>query len=419
MIKVHLSWSLHMNDRRLHTSFLSILLTLLPVLVHAQTLRIVTYNTANDVSGNNTVDYLPRTGMSNVLQAIAALNVAGNARPIDILALQESVYYTGSGINPTAQGFVNLLNSVYGSGAYAAATVNGTTDGNSIGNGPQTLVYRISTVQLIGQQALGTPSGSGIPRQVMLYQFQPVGYSASSSFYLFNNHYKSGTTSSDDNRRGIESALVASTANSLPANTPIIFAGDYNPTNNTTDQGYQGVIAGTGTHNNHGIDPLNPSNVAQNWSTSALKNMETESPSTSSAFTNQSTGGMHYRDDMLLHSPAVANGIGIKYIANSYVSFGNTNTHTYLGDITTGSASAFAAELLGYNSSQAATVLSDLSNVSDHLPVVADYFIVAVPEPASWAFIGVLAVASLGAAYRFLFLRYSDPLISDDLNACE
>jgi hypothetical protein len=361
-----------------------------------QTIRVVTYNTANDVSGNNAVDYLPRTGMGGVLQAIAAANVSGSARPIDVLALQESVYYTGPGINPTAQGFVNLLNSIYGPGAYAAATVNGQTDGNTVGNGPQTLVYRTATLQLVSQQALGTPSGTGIARQVMEYQFQPIGYPPSAAFYLFNDHFKAGTTTSDDNRRGVEAGIVATAANGLPANTPVIYAGDYNPTNNTNDQGYKGVITGTGSNNNHGIDPLNPTNAAQDWSTAASLHFETESPATASAFTGQSTGGMHFRDDFLLHSPAVQSGVGLRYVSGSYLAFGNTATHQYLGAVTTGDAAAFAAELSGYTPAQAATVLAELAQVSDHLPVVADYQIIAVPEPSALA---LAAGAALGAAY--------------------
>jgi hypothetical protein len=341
--------------------------------------RFVIYNTANDVSGNNNVDYLPRSGMGDVLQAIAALNVSGSSQPIDILALQESVYYTGTGINPTAQGFVNLLNSTFPGNSYAAATVNGATDSNSTGNGPQTLVYRSSALQLVSQQALGTPSGTGIPRQVMEYKFQPIGYPASTAFYVFNSHMKSGTSSSDNTRRGMEATLINSMADGLPANTPIIYLGDYNPTNSTSDLGYGGVIAGSGSKSNHAIDPLDPTNAAQNWSQNTALAMETESPATSAAFTGESTGGMNYRDDVLLNSVAATSGTNIQYVGGSYVSFGNTGTHTFQGAVSTGSASALAAELSGYTTTQASKVLTELTQVADHLPVVADYHIVVPP----------------------------------------
>lgn len=355
--------------------------TLAAHLSAAQVLRIVTYNTANDVSGNVNVDYLPRTGAANVLQAIGALSNTGPAHPIDILALQESVYYTGAGINPTAQGFVNVLNSIYGPGTYAAATLNGTTSGNLTGNGPNTLVYRTATLQLVSQLALGSPSGSTPPRQVMRYQFQPIGYPASSQFYLFNSHYKSGTASSDNTRRGLEASLITTNVNALPNNSNVIFVGDYNPTNNTSDAGYQGIISGPTS--NHGIDPLNPTNTSQNWSISSSLALETATPSTTVFFTGQSTGGMHYRDDMLLHTPAIQTGPALKYVPNSHITFGNTGTHTYLGAITTGNSTTFASMLTGYTPAQAATVLADLAKVSDHLPVVADY---ALPPLAPGVF---------------------------------
>src|SRR5437870_2661159 len=107
------------SARRLSDRFARMRLELLESrdLPTAGYLRIVTYNTANDVSGSTSIDFGPRAGMGDVLGAIGVEKVAGIARPIDILALQESVYYSGTGINPTAQGFVTLLNSIYGTNA--------------------------------------------------------------------------------------------------------------------------------------------------------------------------------------------------------------------------------------------------------------------------------------------------------------
>lgn len=356
----------------------------------AQYLRVVTYNTANDL-GSGGADTNPPTASGpagRVLSAIGALNVSGISRPIDILALQESAYFTGTGPNPTAQAFANTLNAVFPGGNYVVASlVNGATTGPTGGNGPNTLVYRATSLTLLTQQALGTPDGNGISRQVMEYQFQPVGYPTNTRFYLFNDHFKAGSTTSDNDRRGVEAALITSTVNALPANTPIIFAGDYNPTNNSADQGYQGVVSGSAS--NRAVDPLNPANVSQTWSanTSAARAMETES-----------TMSMNFRDDFLMNSPALQSGSSaIHYLTNSYVTVGNTNTHTYQGAITTGSAAAFAGELSGFSTAQAQQVLNDLIAVSDHLPVVADYQLTAVPEPSSFFFV---VVAACGHAAR-------------------
>ena len=388
----------------LRWSIATLCLGLLPGIAAADQLRVVTWNTADDVSTNDVSLNLARPGMGHVLQAIGALNVDGHARPVDILALQESDYYSGKGINPTAQSVVNALNAVYGAGAYAAAPMTGTSTGNNIGNGPQTLVYRTSTVDLVSQAALGTPSGVGIARQVMEYEFRPAGGGPGDDFYLFNDHFKSGTTASDAARRGVEGGLVAGAANALGPHASIIYAGDYNPTQNTADPGYKTVIAGTGTNGNRAVDPLNPTNAAQNWSTSAFKGFDSESPATVAAFAGQSTAGIRYRDDFLLNSTSVQFGTNrpeLTYIPNSYVTFGNTGTHAYGGAITSGSASAFASELMGFSPSEAGAVLTELTQVADHLPVVADYQIRIVPEPSSMILMAAGGLlATLGRSRR-------------------
>ena len=325
---------------------------------------------------------------------------ASPARPVDILALQESVYYSGTGINPTAQSFVNVLNSLYGTAAnptpYAAASLNGKTDGNNIGNGPQTLIYNTTTVTLLNQAALGTPGSTTLARQVMEYQFQPVG--SSSSFYLFNDHFKSGTGTTNEQRRGAEGTIVANAASALPAGSSIIYAGDYNPTLNASDPGYVNVTSAA-NNANHGIDPL-----AGNFN-SAID--LTTSPATTAAFANQSTTGMKYRDDLLLNSPAVESGNTgtLSLINGSYSAFGNTGTVAYGGAITTGNASLFANELTAgnYSTSQASAILTDLSQVSDHLPVIADYQLNnlnSVPEPTSMVLILAGAAGIFGYAHR-------------------
>ncbi len=346
--------------RRLPTWLLLPAVALLtPAPGSGQVLRVVSWNTANDVGNSGTDSHPPdQTSPKNymapplgVFQAIGALTTGGGLHPIDILALQESVVTT-TGTNQTAQAYANILNSLYPGAGYMVGALNGATDGAATGNGPQTIVYRSTTVTLLSEQALGSVgSGTGqIPRSVMLYKFQAVSNPAA-QFYLFNDHFKSGTAGSDMTTRGDEAAVINTAANNLPANTPIIYAGDYNPTGNTSDPGYAGVIAGTGTHNNHGIDPLNPTNVSQTWNTSANRSFDTESPASSATgayFPGQSTGGMQFRDDFLLDSPGMQSGNAIQYVGNSFVNFGNTGTHTYGSAITTGSSSAFAAELSGY-----------------------------------------------------------------------
>jgi hypothetical protein len=82
---------------------------------------------------------------------------------------------------------------------------------------------------------------------------------------------------------------------------------------------------------------------------------------------------MDDRFDFQLVTAAVMSGRGFSHISGSYWAFGNTGTHTFNGEITSGSASALQAYLPGYSQAQAAAVLTAITESSDHLPVVADY----------------------------------------------
>jgi endonuclease/exonuclease/phosphatase family metal-dependent hydrolase len=387
----------NIHFRRFGAAAIAVLLSVAPS-VPAQIIRVVSWNTANDVGNNGTDSHPPGTSPwtaapTGIFQAIQHLNVSGFNRPIDILCLQESVINT-SGTNPTAQAYANILNGLYGAGTYSVGMVNGQTDSAATGNGPQTIVYRNSTVTLVSETALGTVGSSpNIPRQVMQYKFQPIGQ-PSLAFYVYNDHFKSGTTSDDNLRRGTEATVINNATRNLPNNTPIIYAGDYNPSNQTSDAGYSGVVTGNGTNNNHAVDPLNPNNVSQTWDNSANKRFSTESPATSAFFTGQDTGGMQFRDDFLMNSPGMLSG-SIHYVAGSFDVFGNTDSHTYGSAVTTGSALAFSAQLTGYTTAQASTVLTELTQASDHLPVVADYLL-SVPEPTSFLFV---AIGGLGMFY--------------------
>src|SRR5262249_13786649 len=73
-------------------------------------LRIATYNIGNGV----------RSGLDTVLHAIGDQVVNGDARPVDVLALQE----TDQGLSDVQQ-VTGLLNGIYGAGAYTWSTTVG------------------------------------------------------------------------------------------------------------------------------------------------------------------------------------------------------------------------------------------------------------------------------------------------------
>ncbi|MEX0671616.1 MAG: hypothetical protein WD060_14295 [Pirellulales bacterium] len=120
----------------------------------------------------------------------------------------------------------------------------------------------------------------------------------------------------------------------------------------------------------HLFDPIDQ---VGNWSDNpAFLPYQTQSPATSAFYPGQVTAGMDDRFDFQLVTGAWLDGRGLDYIPGSYWAFGNTHARNLNQAITTGSPSALQAYLPDYSQSQASTILTNLSRVSDHLPVVAD-----------------------------------------------
>lgn len=307
----------------------------------AAQLRIVTYNTNAG----------PRPESDLVLQEIGLQAVQGIAKPIDILLLQEQ-----SSFGSTTQAFVNELNALYGSGAYALVSLDVATSGS----GRPGMIYRTSTVQLVDHDPVGVVSGSGQARQGARYVVRPVGYDSAANFVLYNNHYKAGDSSTDLSRRNVEAAAVRADANALGEGTPIVFAGDLNVKTNLEPMWNTLRAPGAG----QAFDPINREGIWSN--SSAFRDVHTQSPTTSERFPGQITGGMDDRFDFQLVSNELLDGEGIDYIPGTYRAFGNNGTHPLNGNLDDLSNSALPS-----------SVLAAIATSSDHLPVVADYQIPA------------------------------------------
>lgn len=324
--------------------------------LHAQ-LRIVDYNTAGDA----------RAGIGTIFAAIGAESVNGIAKAPDVISLQEQ-----DSSASTTQNLVNILNAIYGAGTYARATL----DGGTSGAGRPGLIYNTKTVQLISQLAFGTISTSGNARQDMRYQLRPVGYDGGADFYLYASHYKASSGSSNAARRNVEAQAVRANADALGQGAHILYTGDFNIYGSSEPMWATLTAAGNG----QAFDPVNRVGA---WSNnSAFLDVHTQSPVTSSRYGGQITGGMDDRFDFQLTSGEFLDNEGLSYIAGSYHAFGNTGTHAFNGEITSGSAAVLASRLPGYTTVQAGAVLTALTQVSDHLPVVADYQLPAKMEVA-------------------------------------
>ena len=333
-----------------------------------QTIRVVAYNIEADVDGNT----VPNSGLYTVLEAIGENYVNGAAHPLDILTLEETTSNTA-----TVAPMVTALNSYYGSGVYAMSSLQGTESGGdpSTGNGPNALVYNTKTVTLLASAGIGTPTGStnGEYRQVMRYEFMPVGGATGTQFYVYVSHMKSsssGTTANDQKYRGEEATIIVNDIKALSANGGVLVMGDFN-LDGSTEAAYKTLTA-TGTYQL--IDPLNASNnYNETWDSSTYLTLLTESST-----------ALDYRDDIQFLSAAVYNGTsttGLHYVAGSFNIFGNNGSVAYGKSVGLSTNTA----LNGLQGSiTPASARSALTTASDHLPVVADYTVVAPTPYSTW-----------------------------------
>ena len=168
----------------------------LPVVAHAaQNIRVVTYNTQDDVGLNQT---LTDANLATVLEGIGQQKYTGDGiqELPDIIALQETTSNATTVANITRN-----LDTYYNSSAYTYSTYQATYYGNGVltGNGPNALIYNQSTLNLMASVGVGTPKGivNGEYRQVMRYEFQPLSDKGTSTgvFYVYDTHSKSGSAS--------------------------------------------------------------------------------------------------------------------------------------------------------------------------------------------------------------------------------
>jgi len=361
-----------------------------------RTLRVVTYNIEDDINGATT----PRPGLiappanPNNVQAGGVLEGIGEeilgsdpAQPLDVLALQETTS------NPiTVTPIVNGLNSFYNApGMYALSRYQATEEGGDVadGNGPNALVYNTKTLQLLAAVPVDPPGGtsylgssSGEYREVMRYELAPAGMTptATNEFYVYVSHYKSsssGIEATNQLYRNEEAVIIRNDeANNLPATARVLYVGDYNITT-SGEASYQTILSNTapnGIQQGQGVDPLNPSGATSfDWSANSNLSMKTDS-STS----------LHYRDDLQVMTTNVYYGVagGLALVPGTYHVFGNNGTTPYKGSVNSGSNTALNSDLASVAPISAAQLYLDLTDASDHLPVVADYTIpITVPAP--------------------------------------
>ena len=318
-------------------------------------LRIVNYN----VNNSDPAAFGPRAGMDAVFRGMNASAKGGFAKAIDVLILEEA-----ESVATTGTAYAALLNSVTSGTSYLRSTV----DAGSTGSGRPIAIYNSASVTLVAEKKIGSLSGAASqPRQTMRYQFRPVGYDATSDFYVYASHYKASTGAANETERNVEALAIRTDADALGQGASVIYAGDFN-FYSASEAGFQTL---TGTGSGQAFDPV--SRVGSWSGSTTYKDVHTQSPATTAVFNGQVTGGVDDRFDFQRITGEVRDTRGFDYVTNSYWAFGNTATHSINQAISTGSAATLAARIPGYTSAQATAVLTALTQVTDHLPVLADY----------------------------------------------
>jgi len=396
-------------------------------------LRIVAYNIdcedrGSDGNITNSMHSLP-----TVVQAIGLHHLGTNAQPVDVMSCEE--------LNSlTLSNFVVQLNLIYGAGIYA---YDKTTDPNT-GGGPDGLIYRTNSVQVVSARALKTgqtvllqsngtyvaaysPGGgvNGVTRAPMVYQLRPVGYGTNNDFFFYVSHARSTSDDALGDARYAEAQAVRSDAKyKLPANAHIIYGGDWNLFNGSGENAYKCLTGQTtsdginwsdtssfwaNTNQTQGYDPLSKTTppTTATWvnttadnatylyadsTTSLTSRIDIQLPNALMYAAYNRQGGVQLAPD--LADPFDVSNFPAAQYPYAFETFGNDGSTTQ-GSAATGTSN-HSLDDLANTTPNTATVYTDLqetgytgSNVgntfvgSDHYPIFGDYNIVVPPATIS------------------------------------
>ena len=300
-------------------------------------LRVGAWNTLN---GPN--DAVADADFATVLAAIGNETVAGNTRPIDILALQETDL-SGSGSDSIGR-LEGVLDGLYPATDYASLASSLDGGGDATG-----FVYDTSTVTLLNAIEIAPEL---LTHTILRGEFRPQGTVGESDFYVYSVHLRSGSSAADEAVRGIEAGLLREDIDLLGEGAAVLFVGDLNLQGSNESAFANLAASGTG-------QLQDVAGALGDWSDSIeFLSLHSQNP----------RDNLNDRFDLHLASGELFDGVGLEYVENSFHVFGNNGTHTLNSPITTGTGAA-------------PEVLTALVAASDHLPVIADYEIIAsVPQ---------------------------------------
>lgn len=301
-------------------------------------LRIVTYNIA-ELRGDD-------AAVQDVFAALADDPTAdGLIRIPDVYIFQEM----NSGITTLVRTYLNNNAPLGVQYTLATFTVNG-------GGGENALYYRSDTLaeDASGHRDILNHAG---PRATDRWKLQRLD-APLESFYIYGSHFKADTGVQDQADRESEANAIRNDADSLGEGVHIIYAGDYN-VYSASEGAFQRMLqAGAGQARDIGFG----------GAFTILSH--TQSPYDGSLGSELVGGGMDDRFDFLLVTDEFNDGSGYTYMPGTYRSFGNDGQH-FNEPINDGFNSYFDTD--------EQWKADALARASDHLPVVADFFVPGNP----------------------------------------
>ncbi len=263
-----------------------------------------------------------------------------------------------SGQSDYAQNILNGALNVNGVNKWRRAALSNAGADKSLTN---TVFYDINKFKLLNQEIVST-----VQREISAFNFMYNDSNITKTqdtvfFTVIVLHFKAGNTSGDANTRANEATQIVNWINKFSAAKNIMVMGDYNVYTNT-EGGFANLVNNTSATNKL-MDPINRVGTWNN--NAAFADVHTQSTHTSQTG-GFSSGGMDDRFDIMLCTKSLlTDSVKMRYLPGTYKAIGNDGQrfNKALTDAPT-------------NTSVPSNVLGALYNMSDHLPISADFVIV-------------------------------------------
>lgn len=218
-------------------------------------------------------------------------------------------------------------------------------------DGPDTdnaIFYKDSLFQFIDTEFIPTT-----PRYISVFTLSHKF--TLDTIIIYSAHFKASSDPSDEQTRFIEATTLRVFTDMLPVGTDFILVGDLN-LYRSTEPAYVKLLDQIKT--GYFLDPIDtPGNWHQSFT---YRLIHTQSTRTAPLSDGGSTGGLDDRFDFILSSQSIIDEGGIDYVDGSYSAYGNDGEH-------------FNVAIINQPWPISQQMSFDLHDVSDHLPVVAEF----------------------------------------------